>query len=243
MLTDMARTLGQAGFASLRFDFRGRGESDDPAQGCTLESMADDLVRTSDELKRRSGAMQLVLVGICSGGNIAIGSLHRLRDVTGAFMLSVYPFSEADSFGRNTNRTAHFLVEYLRKACRLSTWKRLIRGELFFGKIASVLFGHYKKDSRRHDDQLKPEGGAPIDNLVAYPEVSVKMIYGEADPDYQASYEYFHQYSEGKQRPISFETIAGANHNFYSNQWKSRLKEDLVRFVQVVEEKNAPKST
>lgn len=241
MLTEMARALGNAGFPSMRFDFRGRGESDTPAQGCTLETMADDLVHTADELKRRSGAHRIVLVGICSGGNIAIGSLHRLSHIAGAFMLSVYPFSEADSFGRNTNRTAHFLVDYMKKACKLSTWKRLLRGEIFLGKIFNVLFGHYKKDSRRQDEHLSSDGGTPIDNLKAYPDVPIKMIYGEADPDYRASYDYFHSYSKSENRPIEFETVAGANHNFYSNQWKSKLIEDLVSFVQVVEYENTQK--
>lgn len=148
LLTALGRTLAAAGWPSLRFDFRGRGESGGQGLESTLLTMADDLVAASEWFARTYGLQRLVYVGLCSGGNVTVGTLARLPMAAGLVLLSVYPFSDGDAFGRDVHRTWHYAGVYLRKALRGDTWSRLCRGDVRVGQVFNVLFGHFLKRGR-----------------------------------------------------------------------------------------------
>jgi pimeloyl-ACP methyl ester carboxylesterase len=99
LLTAVARSAAVNGYPSLRFDFRGRGESEGDGLQSTLVTMADDLVAAARVLLAQTGVRRLVYVGLCSGGNVTIGALKRLPRADGLVLLSVYPFSDGDAFG------------------------------------------------------------------------------------------------------------------------------------------------
>lgn len=230
LLTQLARALARDNVASLRFDFRRRGESDGADNHTTLDAMGDDAVAAATFLRQRFPNCTMHLVGICSGGNIAIGVMDRIPDVAGLFLLSVYPFSDGDSFGRNLNRTRHHVREYWQKLWLPATWKKLIRGEIFFAAIARVLFSHFHA---RNDTQIENRDDrhtAHLDNLLDRT-ISIRMIYGDADPDFQASYDYFSTFAETNDVPIDFDVIPHANHNFYSSAWTEQLAQNLRQFV------------
>jgi pimeloyl-ACP methyl ester carboxylesterase len=231
LLTHLARAAGEAGCCSLRFDLRGRGESDGAAPAACLASMAADTVAAAECLKSDCGVCNIVIVGICSGGNIAIAVCDRVPDVRGLFMLSVYPFSDGDNFGRDVRRTVHFIKVYWDKLWRRQTWDKLVRGEIFFGSILRVLFGHYQRDQRQASGDGTP--ASPLESLRQHP-VPVTIIYGAADPDYQASFDYFAEFASKSGVDIGFHTIPGANHNFYSEAWKQEITGELLEFIAAV---------
>jgi pimeloyl-ACP methyl ester carboxylesterase len=148
VLTCLGRELAAAGYPTLRFDFRGRGESGGDGLESTLVTMADDLVAASAWLATRCGVERLVYLGLCSGGNVTIGTLPRLPLARGLILLSVYPFSDGDAFGRDVHRTWHYGGVYLRKALQGDTWRRLCRGDVHLSQVANVLFGHFLKKGR-----------------------------------------------------------------------------------------------
>lgn len=161
MLTCLARVFAAGGIASLRFDFRGRGESGGDGLKATLTSMADDLVAATALFTERTGLAKPYFLGLCSGGNVAIGTLKRLPQARGLIMLSVYPFSDGDAFGRDVHRTLHFLRVYWHKACRGETWRRLFQGDVHLKQVGNVLFGHLLKrgaNKRKEGEGQKPAG-------------------------------------------------------------------------------------
>ena len=89
ILTSTARQLASKGCACLRFDFRGRGESGGDGLKSTLATMSEDLLTAVATLKQLSGLSKVVLFGMCSGGNIAIGSLKQIPEAEAMIMLSV----------------------------------------------------------------------------------------------------------------------------------------------------------
>jgi len=159
LLTALGRTLAAAGWPSLRFDFRGRGESGGQGLESTLLTMADDLVAASEWFARTHGLQRLVYVGLCSGGNVTVGTLARLPMAAGLVLLSVYPFSDGDAFGRDVHRTWHYAGVYLRKALRGDTWSRLCRGDVRVGQVFQVLFGHFLKRGRNRRKEGAPAAG------------------------------------------------------------------------------------
>lgn len=167
LLTTLGRDLAAAGYPSLRFDFRGRGESGGAGLESTLLTMADDLAAASEWFAARYGLRRLVYVGLCSGGNVTIGTLKRLPRACGLILFSVYPFSDGDAFGRDVHRTWHYAGVYLRKALRGETWSRLVRGEVRVAQVANVLFGHFLKRGRNRRKEGAQGGGAIAQEPVA----------------------------------------------------------------------------
>ena len=166
-------------------------------------------------------------------------------------MLSVYPFSDGDSFNRDVHRITHFLKIYFYKACSLHTWKRLFTGEASLIRVFKVIFKPFLKrgESKRHEEgtpapQSKSVKASSHESRLAAGQEPPKkylsnlrkempglMIYGTADPDAKAALKYYQDYTKTNGLPIRFEQIEGANHNFSSAQWHSQLIEMACAFV------------
>lgn len=244
LLTTLARTLGDTGVASLRFDFRGRGDSEGDGLAASLAGMAEDGLAAAALLQQRTGVKRLLLVGICSGGNVGIGMLDRLPSVSGLFLLSVYPFGDGDSFRRDAQRSAHFLREYTRKLLLGSTWRRLVRGEVDLAAVWRVLSRPLRRRFAKKSAAASatsvavpspsapatPPASSPLDHLRTR-KMPVQMLYGGADPDYAASLAYYQAFATRHHYPLTFTTLPGASHNFYSLAWKAELAERLQQFV------------
>lgn len=252
ILAAIARRCGREGIPSLRFDFRGRGESEGDGMNVSLVTMADDLVRATEFFKKQSGVREIVLVGICSGGNVAVGALRRMRGIAGLVLLSVYPFSDGDSFGRDMGRFWHFLQIYMKKARQRETWRRLFAGELRLGSVLQTLFGHFfrkseEKEGTAGDDPTDTSPGkvaraaekesrskgdaAPREHLAGLnARTPAVMVYGTADPDADAARKYFEEYAEKSDWSVEFVTVNGANHNFSSADWTQQIAEITVDF-------------
>jgi pimeloyl-ACP methyl ester carboxylesterase len=251
LLTHMARCFASHGYASLRFDFRGRGESGGEGLEASLPSMAEDLTEAARLFRERTGIRRVVFFGLCSGGNVAIGTLPQLS-AAGLILLSVYPFSDGDAFGRDVHRTLHYLGVYWRKATQGSTWRRLFRGEVSIKGVCNVLFGHFLnrgRNRRKEEGAAQPETAdekpkralgktakaaavesrsqgaeAPKTHLAKLKSnLPVLMVYGTADPDAPAAKAYFGDYAREQQLPLEIVEIPGANHNFSSADWTEKV--------------------
>jgi dienelactone hydrolase len=83
----LAERLARAGFAVLRFDWRGTGDSaGDDHEPERVATWVEDLHLAIDELKRRSGAAAPILVGLRAGATFA-GHVAAARDDVGALVL------------------------------------------------------------------------------------------------------------------------------------------------------------
>ncbi len=253
--TAMARRLAEEGYPSLRFDFRGRGESEGNGLESTLLTMAEDLRVASRFFSQQCGLRRLAYFGMCSGGNVAIGALPNLPLAHCLVLLSVYPFSDGDTFSRDVHRTWHYMNVYFHKALHGDTWRRLCRGDIHLRQVLDVLFGHFlnRGGNRAKEGEDRPaetgpekprtaraaltesrtrDGEAPqkhLANLRA--NCPALMVYGEADPDAPAALKYFGDYAAEHALPIEFVRIAGASHNFPSRRWKEEIGDLAVEFL------------
>jgi len=138
LLTAVAREMAKHGIATLRFDLGGRGESQGNGQEAGLPTMAEDLEAAIQFLRRTAEVKSIALFGMCSGGNVAIGSLPKLKGIAGLVLLSVYPFSDGDAFSRDVHRTWHFARVYWHKLHHGETWRKLVRGDIHFRQVFNV---------------------------------------------------------------------------------------------------------
>jgi hypothetical protein len=78
-LTMLGRDLAAAGFPTLRLDYRGEGESGGDFRQSTVTSRVADTVAAAEELRRRTGARQIALVGLHLGAPIAAAAGRDAR--------------------------------------------------------------------------------------------------------------------------------------------------------------------
>ena len=229
ILVETARRLAAQGVAALRFDHRGRGDSEGDDEAADLDGMISDAVAAADLLRERTGVKELAFIGICSGGNVAIGAATLREDVSRIVAWSTLPFQPHRSRGMDVKRTSHFAAEYVKKIFRAETWRKIVSGAVNYRMIRKVLFGHYVRTD--------PEGRNPKDSardiMEAFAQYRgrVRFIYGGADPEAAAARAHYDAFCREHGVAADYVSIEGANHNYYSLEWKRQVIEKTAEWV------------
>jgi len=222
ILVEAARRLNGESLATLRFDLRGRGESEGDPFATDLDTMFEDARAALRELASRlpQGA-PMALLGMCSGGNVSLGAVALGADVRAAVCWSTYPFQSQRGRQQDVKRTGHFLRDYARKALRLETWKKLLRGGVSFRGVFRTLFGHFgkKKSPDGRNLQESVRDAEVVEQLGAYGG-RLLFLFGGADPEATDARKMLGEFFEERGVRAEFDEIPGANHNFYSLGWK-----------------------
>lgn len=144
---DTARTLARQGVATLRVDLSNIGDSPADPRG------AEQVVYSQDQLNdvhavirhvRSLNAHPILLAGICSGGHSALYAGAADADVAGIVSINqlrlvLDPDEDVDSL---LMAGARPLSDYKRRAFSLSTYKRIISGEVNLSKAAGNIASH-----------------------------------------------------------------------------------------------------
>ena len=148
MNVSIARKLAAAGFASLRMDLSGLGDSmSGSAAAQDHEIVAEDLDRAMAFMQAELGLDRFVLVGLCSGAYDTARKAIADERVVGLVNI--------DGTGYRTRRfyVNHVLMHLLRRVAHPSRWRRL--------------WGRFRDNAR-----LRAAGGTParsaLMNSVAY---------------------------------------------------------------------------
>lgn len=231
ILVNTARRLAQAGMAALRFDLRGRGDSEGDFNDNDLDGMISDACAATDFLKARLSTPRLAILGLCSGGNVAIGAATLRSDVDLLLLWSTLPFQpeQQKMIAIKLKRTGSFAGEYFRKLFRLETWKKLVRGAINFGMIRRVLFGHIAAPDVGGRN-LKDSARDIMADLVRYKGKAL-FLYGGADPEAGEARKLFEQFGVEKGLPFEFHVVEGANHNYSSVEWEKEAVDRSMAFL------------
>jgi uncharacterized protein len=111
--TRLARGLAEAGVASLRYDLRGHGESDGPQQEATLAAHLNDIAVALAEVRHRTGASQVSLLGASFGGGLcAYYAAKRSPELTRLVLLN----PQLNYYKRYIEDKAHWINGFLDEA-------------------------------------------------------------------------------------------------------------------------------
>ncbi len=119
MFVSISRRLAQEGYASLRFDFSGIGDSTPRTDAISpTDSASADIKEVVDWLDRERGAREIILVGLCSGADHAMAYASTDRRVLGLILMD--PTVPA---------TARYYVHYVaQRLIRLNNWISVLTG-------------------------------------------------------------------------------------------------------------------
>jgi len=142
-----ARYLAERGIASFRFDMANIGES--PPTG----SRSEQILYTNMQIEDAGEALSFlisrnlgprVVVGRCSGAYVAFCTAAANRDADGVMMINQLRmvWDTEDDVYEAVNFGARPLEEYRRRAASLTSFKRLLRGEIDVQRAAGHIVNH-----------------------------------------------------------------------------------------------------
>ncbi len=227
MFTKLARMACDQGFPCLRFDFRGRGDSEGEAKRTTLTTMIEDALAATEMVCAEVGVERVALIGDCSGSEVAIGAAP-LDARIGALVLWSAPIvggkrSEAEAAKRRS-----IYRDYLGKLFRRETWSKLLSGGLQPRMILKAL---------RAGGKGAGEEGAEEDRQIDWRarfldfKGEALFIYGSNDPTSSSAIEHFQALSEEARRQWHCHVVRGANHAFYSLGWEDEVMRTSLQWL------------
>ena len=220
MLVEAARRLCAAGCHALRFDLRGRGDSEGEVGATDLDGMIEDARAARRFLIDEAGVGSTYWLGICSGGNVALGAASLDKGADGLLLWSTPLFAPFKKASQEVRRRGIFLTGYAKKLFRRETWAKLIRGRIRFGLIAQILLGRRRDATkgRNPKDSLRDV----MTDLRGYRGRAL-FIYGSRDDESVGAPEFYERFCQEESIPATFHTIEGANHSYYSVAWQDEV--------------------
>lgn len=130
----LARMLAAAGYAVLRFDYRGMGDSSGGQRN--FEQVSADIAAAVDlVIARVAGVKRAVLWGLCDGASAALLYCHETRDrrVAGLCLLNPWVRSEV-----GLART-HIKRYYTHRLMQRDFWAKLLSGKVAVGALGGLI--------------------------------------------------------------------------------------------------------
>ena len=149
--TLMARTLATAGFPTLRFDYRGMGDSQGDFQG--FEKIDEDIKSAIDVLfENISGLNGVILWGLCDAASACLIYANR-KDPRVTGLVVANPWVRTCSGEAKT----YLKYYYIRRLIQKNFWKKLIFEGFYFKKSILEFLKVIKKIYVINNDSSKEE--------------------------------------------------------------------------------------
>lgn len=245
MYVPLSRAWAREGYASLRFDLGGIGDSRTPAGVIENEAYPphamDDVASAVAEVRRTTGAESVVVFGICSGGWHAFRAVRDGLPVDAVMAINAPLYVREGSEYTITELEERLELErYSRSATDPEKWKKVLRGGASIATFTRLAVGAVLRWVRAKVKWLGSKLGTASgrDNLggdlrtIAARKVPTKFVFSDDD----LGLAYFHLHARGPLRLgrglMSWTVVSNAEHTFGPLQAQCTLRELMRDFLQ-----------
>jgi dienelactone hydrolase len=228
----LARHFAQQGIAAMRFDLSGLGDSRRSSSRLpTGEQFVADTRAAMDLAEQRYGCNRFLMIGFCSGADIA--HLTALEDPRLRAMVMwdsyVYPNTKAKLLGFAHRIRRHGLAAALFKATRFigaALQSRKASAQTGGEPEGPVIFGRTRMPPRE-------EFGQRIHSLVKGG-VEIYFIYSGGEPDWYNYHDQFHDMFRefGFVDEVAYDYLEQSDHTLTQPQAQAALIEHVQRWFQ-----------
>lgn len=156
----LARTLAAMGFACLRFDLEGIGDSVLRAPGRENHPYPETATRDAraalDFLKREHGYSRFLALGLCSGAHTAFhaGLAMRQDEIGELILINPLTFYWAEGMSLETASRFEDVKAYQRSMRDPARWLKLLRGDVNMKRLLEIIVTHPATLARSWYDSL-----------------------------------------------------------------------------------------
>jgi uncharacterized protein len=130
----LSRALAAAGFAVLRFDYRGMGDGEGKQRD--FESVSADVAAAIDQLQSRMPAVrQVVLWGLCDGASAALLYCQETHDPRVVKLCLLNPWVRSEASLAKT-QVKHY---YTQRLMQREFWLKLLSGKVALGALSGFV--------------------------------------------------------------------------------------------------------
>jgi exosortase A-associated hydrolase 1 len=235
----LARSLGAADIACLRFDHRGMGDSEGGPR--PFDKIDSDIASAVRELMRRVPSVRkVVLWGLCDGASAALIALRSVPELAGVIALNPWVRSETSL------DQAVFRRYYVQRIVSREFWAKVFRGQFellrsaneFLGRLSTVLAGSRKPPEiyaqaferplsyqERMSEGVKQFDG-PVLIVLSGKDLTAQefALFSAANAGWRSAIAY--------NRQVTTENISEADHTFSSAALRTEVERISSSFVQ-----------
>lgn len=231
--TLLARQLAENSIASIRFDYRGMGDSEGEMRN--FENVDADIRAAIDILLQQVSAVRRVaLWGLCDAASAALYYGHADDRVNKLILLNPWVHTPA---GASRARLKHY---YLRRLLSRSFWNKLLSGNIKLGETTRDIASTAKHSMPKNDAPADPRHGSSgyiermFQGLKGF-QKEVLFVLSEND---LVAHEFSNLLQSDKRwksactsKLATLETIAHADHTFSSNQLRSIVCDRTAKWL------------
>jgi hypothetical protein len=226
VFVELARSLAELGFSSLRFDTSGLGDSaasrDDTRPD--TERNRSDVREAIAALKKQRGLERVVLVGFCSSVDAAHAVAVESPEVAGVVYLEGYQY-----------RTPGFYLRYGSRLLERNRWERLLRLKYpqVFGEPEALHDRALERETVFIRDYPTPEQlTADVRGMVARG-VRLLWVYSGGDTNYSYEEQFFDFVKAPELKgKLDIVFYPNADHTFYLVEHRARVMNEVVSWLQ-----------
>jgi exosortase A-associated hydrolase 1 len=227
----LARDIASAGYAVLRFDYRGMGDS--TGQARDFEQIGEDLRAAADSLVARVPCVkELILWGLCDAASAACFYAASDSRICGLVLLN--PWVRTDT-GVAKTYLRHY---YAKRLLSADFWRKLSSGKFEWAtsvrSLAGILRSALGRDEHRDSDDPSPLPQRMYQGLARFDGRALLILSGNdlTAAEFRDVVDGSSAWRELLAQPrFDCHELEDANHTFSRRIWRDRVSEWTRQFL------------
>ena len=241
LYVNLARQLGARGFACLRMDIEGLGDSVLRHEGRENHPYPLNAVEDVDaaiEFLKQRGYTRFVTLGLCSGSHTAFHSALQLphQPIDEMILINPLVFYWVEGMSLDTARHFEDVAAYRKSMKDPARWRKLLRGKVNLARIAKVGLNHVRSILASKAKNLGEILGLGTDSrlskdlkkLLARRRVAIFVSEGDPGRDILMHNARRTATKALRSGALELQVIPGADHTFSQSQPRRDLIQRLV---------------